>query len=189
MLDQVSKEWITLIAAGIAAISGLVGVFLNIRNAVTLPQRGALRKILENDINGISSCIYLIVAYSKKMSNAKSDAAFRNFLKLAEEQRQVLNKLRSNARYSLWGLDQGFRELRSTPMYISHYKHSRSGKAAKKIIYISTRLRVSLDRAIIAAYVAGLPPGRWSRLQVWFWGWRLRTYFAKGRKRAEPHNS
>ena len=169
MPDQASKEWATLIAAIIAALFALIGVFLNIKNAALLSQRGALRKILENDIKDIGSCLYLIVAYSQKMAGANSDASFRNFEKLAERQRQILNKLRSNMRYSLWGLDQGFRELRSAPMYISHYKHSRSGPAARKIIRISTKLRLALDKAILSAYVAGLPPDRWSRLRSRSW--------------------
>lgn len=189
MSDQASKEWATLIAAAIAALCALIGVFLNIRNAAALTQREALRIILRTEINSVGSCLYLIVAYSQKMAGAKSDVAFRNFERLAEEQRQRLNKLRSNMRYSLWGLDQGFREIRSTPMYISHYKHSRSSKAARKIIRISTKLRISLDKAILSAYVTGLPPGRWSRMRVWFWGWRLSTNFAKGRPRHSPQKS
>jgi hypothetical protein len=171
----------TLIAAIVAASSALIGVFVNIYNGRVLPKREALRKVLETELNNIGSCLYLMVSLSQKMVDAKSQDSFLNFQKMAEEQRQELNKLRSKLRYSLWGLDQGLREIRSIPFYIGHYKNSRPNASANKLVRLATKLRVALDTAILLTYVSGTPPGRWSRLRIWFWGWRLRRCFTKGR--------
>lgn len=180
MPDQASA---TLIAAIVAASSSLIGVFVNIYNGRVLPKREALRKVLEVELTNIGSCLYLIVALSQKMVDAKSVDSFSNFQEMAEKQRQELNKLRSKLRYSLWGLDHGLREIRSIPFYIGHYKNSRPNISATKLVRLATKLRMALDAAILLTYVSGTPPALWSRLRIRFWGWRLRRCFAKGRPR------
>jgi len=53
MPDFTPKDWIMLVASITAAFFALVGVVLNVRSANVLPQREALRRLLESELNNI----------------------------------------------------------------------------------------------------------------------------------------
>lgn len=175
-----SKIFIILISALIAAFVSVLNVILNIRSSRSTKKTDAMRSILQPDIHKIGLVLYQIIAVSKKMLDAKTDNSFHNFRIISDRHRKELDILRTSMRYGLWGLDEGLREIRSVPFYITHYKNDRQNNRAKKIILLGTSLRLSLDKAIVSVYISGLPANIIKRMFVSYYIWRLRRCFKKG---------
>ncbi|MDQ7735729.1 hypothetical protein QT231_23810 [Halomonas sp. SpR1] len=66
--------------------------------------------------------------------------------------------MRRRTRYSLWGIDEGLRDLSRLSSWVAHnYSYS---EKAEQILDAAETLRSTLDEAIRSSYKKGKPPGQ-----------------------------
>jgi len=162
----------------IASFSSLAVTVLNYIATGENARRQAIRSILEQDIRELGNVIYSIVAHSKILVEAGPKDKRDDVKQKIEEGRGKLNTLRGKVRYSLWGMDEGFRAIRSVPVYAAHCLENK--ERGRKLIRMASTLRGSLDKAISDAYALGQRPSTCRRLLVKFHAWRLRRSFERG---------
>jgi hypothetical protein len=175
----------TLYAAAIAAVASMASALLAYRAGKVLDRNSAHREVLAASMENMGDKLYELVAFSKKMTEAKSDEGFDSKRLEAEASAHDVDGLRRRLRYPLWGLDPGFRTLKWLPIYIAHYKKNREGTKAQRMISMATRLRRALDSAIVSSYYAGRPPGLVHQWRVRYHAWRLRRQFGQDDERGQ----
>lgn len=174
---NISREEAMIYAALIAAVFSLVSAFINYLSSRSNEVTKASRRLLEKDFNLLGSLIYELMAYSTGMAKAKSDEKFDEKRDVASETIIEVDKLRRNARYSLWGLDGGLRTIQWMPNYIAHNKKDRASDRVKEILNLGNELRDSIDKAIMRAYFTNGRPKWRHRMHVKYRAWKLRRYF------------
>jgi len=174
---NLSREEAVIYAALIAAVVSLASAFISYVSSRSHEVTKASRSLLEKNFNLLGSLIYELMAYSTGMVKAKSDEQFDEKRKVASETIVAVDKLRRNARYSLWGLDKGLRTIQWMPNYIAHNKNGRNSDRVKKILKLGNELRDSIDKALMQAYFTNGRP-RWrDKIRVDYKAWKLRRYF------------
>ncbi len=178
---NISEGEATFYAAVIAAAISLISLVFTFISNSSADLKAARRATLSSSFSELGALLYELVALSVKMKNMKTSDNFDLTRKKAEDTSEKIDDLRRKTRYPLWGLDGGLRTIRWVPVYIAHLKHERDGERAGKIIYLSTALRESIDRAICHAYFTGSPPTARQKLVVWWRARCLRKYFDDGK--------
>jgi hypothetical protein len=171
----------TLSASFIAAAVSLVALFVANRANRAAEVRTAQRALLADTLAELGALLYELVALSKKMTQSKKDETFEAVRRQADSTAKNIDELRRKTRYALWGIDGGFRTIQWMPVYVAHHKDNRTEERASKIIKLGTSLRVSMDAAIMHAYISGGHPTWLQRLVISLKAWRLRTYFDDGK--------
>jgi len=174
---MISTDWTPAIIAASAAV--LVAV-LTYTGAGENVRRAAVRSLINEDIQELGNLIYRIVAISKKTVRAKSSESREKWRKESYECRNKLNELRGRVRYSLWGIDDGLRALRSSTFYAEHYIDDKIN--ADRMLKRSTNLRIALDKAIVDAFHMGRPPRFWQIWSIQFCAWRLNRCFSESER-------
>lgn len=154
----------TLVAATVAASASLITLLVTTTAKRGEEDRLANRAVLAGDLKAVGKAIHEVLALSNiQMKNLNDPIHPERYRRAAEAARQ-LKALRQEVRYSLWGLDNGFRELTRLPDWIGHAKVA--PQVAAELFALARSLGHELDGAVRATYLKGQPPGLWRRLAV-----------------------
>lgn len=171
----------TFYAATIAAVMALVSIVINLSISYHTERRISHRKSLENAFNNIGNLIYQVVAMSNTISSKyKSHQDATNTINKVDLVRKKLDICRWEVRYSLWGLDEGFRQLVRLPSYVAQCK--KFPKQSEEFIRRGTKIRSCLDRAIMTSYEMGRRPLYRHRVVLCYHCWRLKSSYDSFKK-------
>jgi hypothetical protein len=182
---DINAETATLAAATIAAIASLVGLGISTRAQWKAEHRIALRAIIQRDLSEVGQALHETMALSNLQLKDISDEIHKKRYKDAAEAAGKLKNVRLKVRYSLWGLDHGFRELTRLPDWIGHSR--RSPNDAIRIFNLADSLCKALDGSVRKAYLRGQPPCLVERKIVDYRTWRLRRCYEKFQKRSKEN--
>lgn len=171
--------------AFIAAVASLIAANNSTKEQKDLKSQVALRKILAPKLDKIGNLFYRLVAESKSMIDAKNDLNFLKFREKLQGTKREINQLRSEVRYSLYGLDSAIERLNSVPYYLVHFKNDRKNPSAGKIIELATELRIILDRAVMETYRNGESPSSMAIADANHAAVKLERHFAKTSPRSK----
>lgn len=144
----------TIIASIIGALVALVVSYINNRNSKKGEERLAHRKTIEKKYGMIGSLLYQVVAKSNTIIEKYSDGnETKEDKNKATKLTQTLDTYRLLSRYCLWGIDEGFRAIIRLPSYAS--RCNKRIDLGKQLIDDATKLRESLDDAIMDSYLRG----------------------------------
>ena len=171
-----TREEVTLVAAVVAAISGLISVAMSVWGQKNAEFRAAHRALMADYLEELGKAIHESVATThvlvhKSNSGGNVDA----WRKRAEKAKEELGGLRRRVRYSLWGIDDGLRDLTRLSSWVSHNKDYPEN--TKQMLSAAEGLRKSLDDAIRLSYRQGKPPSRRQSRRVAAAAGRLRTVY------------
>lgn len=145
------ESTVTLIAAVASAVTAVVvGV-----QASAAERRNAHRALLNPAVEAIGRTLHEIVAQIQTATNARDDSRLR-WIQRAQSSADELKDLRIQARYSLWGLDEGLRTMTRLPDWASHLIDS--PESLQLLASDATQLKTLLDEAIRKAHSSGEPP-------------------------------
>ena len=161
---DLNRETVTLIAACIAALTSIISIFVSLYSNRAAEFRVAHRKTLEPVIYDLSEATYAIIAICVKMSKSKSKERTNEYLELANQSRDNLEKSRRKIRYVLYGLDEALQLISGSPVYFTHLQNESEDLSA--YIYSVTKLRSRVDEIIRCSYAKGRPPTRKEILQI-----------------------
>lgn len=152
-----SKEELTLVAAFVAAVASLASVVINVLNQRGSEFRTAHRYLMAEYLEEIGRAIHESVATTYVLARKASDGGnVRGWRERADSATAELAELRRRARYSLWGIDEGLRDLSRLSSWVAH-NHSYPDNA-ERILEAADSLRMALDEAIRSSYKKGKPP-------------------------------
>jgi hypothetical protein len=154
----------TLIASGVAAVATLLTLIVTVLNKRREEMRTAHRDVIAEDLKRIGKAIHEVMALSNIQLKLLNKPQHGEKYQLAAEAARRLKDTRMDVRYTLWGLDEGFRALARLPDWVGHAKVEES--AAVEIFEIAKRLGTQLDLAVRDAYVNGRAPSRWRTYRV-----------------------
>jgi hypothetical protein len=180
-----TREESVLIAAGVAAIVSIINLAVNLWSSRIKEQRGAYREALETSFTKLGELLYEIVSLSNKLSKMKTAETFATIRRNAEDSAKKLDHLRRKTIYPLWGLSSSIQTIQKVPLYIAHTKNTKDQKRIKKILFLATKLRKSIDKVVMRSYISGAPPTRLNRSVVKYRAKKLRNYFDK----SNPNNN
>lgn len=154
----------TLLAAIIAAGASVLTLLHTTATKRAEEVRLANRAVLAGDLKAVGKAIHEVIALSNiQMKNLNDPIHPERYRKAAEAARR-LKALRQEIRYSLWGLDGGFRELTRLPDWIGHAKIA--PEVASELFKLAKLLGEQLDQGVRSAYLHGRPPGLWRQFLV-----------------------
>jgi hypothetical protein len=153
-----TSELATLLAAGIAAIASLTTLFVSVFAKRRVELREAQRSALEPLVVDLGSCLYSVVAMSKRLGMAKDDGRYRENKERATESARELDLLRRRVRYTLWGLNDGLHLIGLVPRWAELTRGNEA--ATKELISRATILRLAIDSEIRKCYLSGTAPSR-----------------------------
>lgn len=171
-----TREGAILVAAGIAAIASVGGLFINAWAAFVTERRSAYRFSLQESFLELGQVLYEVMALSSKMRKSNSDEAFAAAREQAEEVAKQADELRRKLMYALWGIEDGVKQIVWVPTCMALLKNHRKGERAKGVLEKGTSLRMSLDKAVRHAYLSGKPPGLIDQAVVKWKARSLRIY-------------
>ena len=102
MPASISSETATLVAAGVAALSSLATLVIQLFTQKRAEFRMSHRKMLETDISAISEALHSTLATSNILSKAKTEESIQNWRARAETAKETLKSMRVKHRYDLW---------------------------------------------------------------------------------------
>jgi len=146
------KTTATLIAASIAAIASFISIFANKASEF----RAAHRKTLSDYIHDLSKTLHQVVATSDILTKTNTDENWRNWKEKSEDAKKKLKEMRPELRYTLWGLDYGFKMLSRLPDWVVHAQ--KYPKHEEKIVTKGAKIASTLDKCIRKSYQKGRPP-------------------------------
>lgn len=150
----------TLVAALVAAAGSIISLF--VKRASTM--RKAHRDSLEPHIGELAKSIHQAVATSAIIVKTNSTQSRERWRARGTDTKKTLKALRTELRYSLWGLDKAIRELALLPDWVEHawdYPEYR-----KELIERGDKLSDALDRSIRRCYAKGRTPSWFERAYV-----------------------
>jgi hypothetical protein len=154
----------TLIAAGVAAVAGVVKIASDAVSARGVATGAAHRSILEPHLPGLATNIHAVVAGAVLChKRAKDSKPPGEALRHAKAAADVLKASRLEVKYVLPGLQEPLRTITRVPDWISTFKGDAS---ADPFIESVQRLSRTIDATIARSYQRGRPPTRWEQ-------WRL----------------
>lgn len=164
-----------MIAAIVAAAMSLITAVLTIFSNRSSEVRAANRTIILLEFKELGKAIHETLALSNLQLKVLNEATHPAAYQKAEDAAKKLKVLRHKVRYSLWGLDNGLRELSRIPDWIGHAK--KSPNSAKKLHHLAHLLGQALDNAIRTSYENGAQPGFRCRMKVNRRTSKLRKYY------------
>ncbi len=118
--------------------------------------REAQRASLEPVVIELGSLLYSVVAMSKRLGLAKDDERYKENKERATESARQLDKLKTQVRYTLWGLDDGIHHMVLLPRWAEFTRGDDS--ITSKLITFATDLRLEIDDEIRRCYLQGRTP-------------------------------
>lgn len=167
------KPTATLIAAIIAAIASLISIFAN----KAAEFRAAHRRTLSDYIHDLSKTLHQIIATSKILTNYNTDENLKNWRGKAQEAKENLKKMRPELRYTLAGLDLGFRTSSRLPDWVEHARGY--PEYEKKLVEKGANISEALDGCIRRSYQKGRPPRFYEAWYVTFLSKKLDNYYSE----------
>jgi len=151
----------TLIAAGIAAATGLAKLVSDALSARGAATRAAHRTVLEPHLPRLATSIHSVVAGAvlvhRRLQNNQLPG---NALEISQLGADALKTYRLEVKYALPGLEEPLRTLTRVPNWIATYKGDASGD---NLIEGLRRLSRQVDKTISRSYRRGRPPARWEQ--------------------------
>lgn len=161
---ELEPEHATLLAAVIAAVASIITLAFTLASKRGEESRAAHRAVIVGELKIVGRALHEVLALSNIQLKAIKKDIHPERYKAAAQAARALKAVRLDVRYTLWGLDSGFRELARLPDWIGHAKVDE--KAANEIFALGKALGEDLDRAVRAAYVNGQTPNAWQRFRV-----------------------
>lgn len=151
----------TLIAAVIAALTGIAKLVTDALSARGAATRAAHRAVLQPHLGDLATNIHAVVAGAVLVHRRlKNNQEPGNALAVSRAGADALKKDRLETKYALPGLDEPLRTLTRMPDWIATYKGDASGDT---LIECLRRLSGCVDRTISRSYRRGRPPVRWEQ--------------------------
>jgi hypothetical protein len=157
----------TLIAAAVAAGASLITLVVTVVSKRGAESRAAQRAVIANELKGIGRAIHEVLALTNIQLKVLKETQHPEKYRLAADAAKRVKETRLEVRYTLWGLDEGFRTLARLPDWIGHAKPNPT--VAAELFELGRRLGQELDLAVRTAYIKGRTPSWW------------RTYWVKRR--------
>lgn len=155
-----------VMVAYIASATSIISSLLTYVGVGANNRKSAVRELMNADLQKIGNAIYHLVAKSKQIIDAESDDRRARLRTETDEIRKEFKELRGRVRYSLWGIEDGLREINSATFYAWHYVHKKN--EGKILVDKLTSLRKALDNAIVDAFHMGRPP-TWRQRMIIAW--------------------
>ena len=154
-----TKEELTLAAAAVAAGASLCSVLLGILGQKGAEFRAAHRQLMGEYLEDLGRVIHESVATTHVLvKKANHGGNVQGWRERADRATRELGEMRRRARYSLWGIDEGLRDLSRLSSWVAHnYSYP---EKAEKILDAAESLRSALDEAIRSSYKKGKPPAQ-----------------------------
>jgi hypothetical protein len=166
---ELSQEFIsaplaTLIASLVAALGVVVTLVFTLLNKKGEEYRKAHRDVIADDLKLVGKAIHEVLALANIQLKVISSPQHPERYKAAADAAKRLKERRLDVRYSLWGLDEGFRTLTRLPDWIGHAKPEPD--IAAKLFARGKALGMQMDLAVRDAYVNGRVPSKWRSFRV-----------------------
>lgn len=145
---------ISLASLATSVVSILAAVF-SIWNATASERRAAYRQLLSAKISELGDCLFSELAQCNTYVNRNFN--HDHWITDAKNTADRIQKLRTELRYPLWGIDNPLKQLSRVAGRIQHFKN-RSIHDAKRYLEAANSLRDALDDAIKYSYEHGKPP-------------------------------
>lgn len=145
---------ISLASLATSVVSILAAVF-SIWNATASERRAAYRQLLSAKISELGDCLFSELAQCNTYVNRNFN--HDHWITDAKNTADRIQKLRTELRYPLWGIDNPLKQLSRVAGRIQHFK-KRSIHDAKRYLEAANSLRDALDDAIKYSYEHGKPP-------------------------------
>lgn len=156
-----SIESATLVAAALAAVASVLSILFKVLGQKNADMRAAHRDLMATYVEDLGRAIHESVAtanvFISKIENGGNADAWR---KKADTAKSDLATIRRRVRYSLWGIDEGLRDLTRLANWVAHCQDYPAN--ANKLLNAADQLREALDDAIRHSYSSGNPPS-WRR--------------------------
>lgn len=154
----------TLIAASIAAVATILTLIFTMANKRGEEFRSAQRAVIAKDLKAVGRAVHEVIALSNIQLKVMGSDQHPERYRAAADAAKKLKDLRLDVRYTLWGLDDAFRDLARLPDWIGHAKPQ--PEVASTILDAGRKLGIQIDLAVRKAYISGSPPGLWRRYRV-----------------------
>lgn len=179
-MDPQYTQYITLIAAVVAASTSICTLFVNLFAQYRSEMRAAFRKSVEPHLGPLGQNLYETMACSRVLSEKNDEAGQSrvNWKARADKSRDELKRLRLAVRYSLWGLDEPLRVITRVPNWIDHNKGNKEQTDA--LMLAATALREAIDNSVRRAYAKGRPFTWWERRSLAAKAKRVRKQYSSG---------
>lgn len=168
----------TLLAAGIAAITGIGTLIANVWASWRGDLRTAQRKALEPFIAQLGEALHETVATTQILIKTRSEESAASWRERSQAAKAKCNEVLPKLRYPLYGITDALRTLTRLPDWVEHAR-AKFPVHAKNICDVGTKLANTLDRVVRDCYAFGRPPTRRNRLVVAYRVWRFRVAYQK----------
>lgn len=163
-MPALSTQDATLIAAAIAAATGVAKLVSDAMSARGSASRAAHRSVLEPHLDELARSIHGVVAGAvvvhRRLQDSKTPG---KALENSQAAADALKTYRLKVKYSLPGLDEPLRTLTRVPNWIATYNGDASGDS---LIVCLQQLSRRVDITIARSYRRGRPPSRWEQQRL-----------------------
>ena len=104
----------------------------------------------------LGSLLYSVVAISKRLGLSKNDERYKENKERVTELARQLDKIKTQVRYTLWGLDDGIHHIVLLPRWAEFTRGDDS--ITNELISLATDLRLAIDNEIRHCYLEGRTP-------------------------------
>ena len=147
---------VTLVAAMMAAAISLINLVLGVRAQRAAEFRSAHREAIGPFLSRLGDGIHQTVALSSVALRANTAETQTRKCDEASHAAKDLKEIRREARYGLWGIEKGIRELTRLPDWLAHTR--RYPEAAERLVEAGAALAEALDSAVVRSYLRGRRP-------------------------------
>jgi len=175
-LDQPTA---TLIAALTASVLSLLNLWWTHRAGRRGEMRTQYRDLLKPYVADLGEALHQIVASATVAVHRKTQGRTPDdWLERSEAACTRLKELRVKAKYPLWRIEDGLRQITRVASWIKHNIDRVDRR--DKLLAAAEELRVALDDAVREAYLNGCPPGLIHRWTVAYKARKLRQLWDDG---------
>jgi hypothetical protein len=154
----------TTVAALIAAGAAIANLAITTISKAGEESRATYREAVAEDFKRIGRAVHEIIALSNiQLKDLEREIHAERYKKAAEAARR-LKDLRIDVRYTVPGIDEGFRILSRLPDWVGHAKVD--PKIAGNLFALAKKLGREIDLAVQRSYASGRPPSWWRRYRV-----------------------
>lgn len=151
-----ATAWITLSAALIAAVSGIVAVILQIYSSRSGEYRAAYRAILHPLVPTLAENLHQLLAATRVSLHAGQGESSRKWMKRATEARDRLKTLVPRLRYPLDEVDRAVLRLTRLPNWLDQF--ATDPQRQERLFGAADRLRLEIDSVVRRCYLRGRQP-------------------------------
>lgn len=126
--------------------------------------RAANRELLVDELKNIGKAVHEIIALSHIQVKDLNKPIHAERYKKAADAAKRLKALRLEVRYTMPGLDDGFRDLSRLPDWVGHAKVNTS--VAEQLLARAKKLGRLIDVTVQRSYATGRPPSLFARWRV-----------------------